>query len=148
MDTAVCNDENCPGFVADGFEYGADSSGDVVNALAAWRCLAMPGFSPFIVCWPHFFSKVRFKTAFIVPQVDFQQCLISFNRVSRAIENDSSGFLCAIKWRTDNTAESEVALAEFTLHRACLAIAGVIERSICSRLPAPLEIPVGLAMAG
>jgi len=33
------------------------------------------------------------------------------------------------------------------LHRACLAIAGVIERSICSRLPAPLEIPVGLAMA-
>ena len=67
MDTAVCNDEHCAGFVSDGFEYGADSSGNVVNALAAWRCLAMPGFSPLIVCRPNFFSKVRFKTAFVVP---------------------------------------------------------------------------------
>jgi len=98
MDAAVCNDQNCPGFIADGFEYGTNSSGNVVNALSAWRRLAMPGVSPLIVCWPDFFSKVRFKTAFVVPQVDFQQCRIGFNRVSRAIENDSSGFLCAIEW--------------------------------------------------
>ena len=66
MDTAVCNDENCPGFVADRVEYGPNSSGDIVNALTAWCCLAMPGFAPFIICWPDFFSKVGFKTAFVV----------------------------------------------------------------------------------